>query len=136
MIHHFVTIARILNGVRNLKIITFGPRPQDFACNAPIKPLYDLGMVSIQENSELDLLNAYKAHESDARIHQVALEMAEELHQPEVNDILLRLAQYELTLLDWKADNMGSLNMWHLQTSVGLHLLAILLLFRVMLMGG
>ena len=109
MIHHFVTIARILNGVRNLKIITFGPRPQDFlACNAPIKPLYDLGMVSIQENSELDLLNAYKAHESDARIHQVALEMAEELHQPEVNDILLRLAQYELTLLDWKADNMGA----------------------------
>lgn len=32
----FVPIARTLLGVRDLKIITFGPRPQDFfACNAP-----------------------------------------------------------------------------------------------------
>ena len=41
---------------------TFGPRPQDFfACNAPIKGLYEIG-VEIEENSELDLLVAYKAH--------------------------------------------------------------------------
>ena len=32
----FVPIARAIIGVKNLKIITFGPRPQDFfACNAP-----------------------------------------------------------------------------------------------------
>ena len=32
----FVPIARAVIGVKNLKIITFGPRPQDFfACNAP-----------------------------------------------------------------------------------------------------
>lgn len=38
MIADFVPVARAVIGVRNLKIITFGPRPQDFfACNAPIK---------------------------------------------------------------------------------------------------
>jgi L-fucose isomerase-like protein len=40
MIADFVPIARAVIGVKNLKIITFGPRPQDFfACNAPIKGL-------------------------------------------------------------------------------------------------
>ena len=37
-IAEFLPIARAVLGVKNLKIITFGPRPQDFfACNAPIK---------------------------------------------------------------------------------------------------
>ena len=68
MIKEFYPIARAVIGVQNLKIITFGPRPQDFfACNAPIKGLYELG-VEIEENSELDLLVAYKAHKGDARI--------------------------------------------------------------------
>ena len=45
MIKEFVPIARAIIGVKNLKIITFGPRPQDFfACNAPIKGLYELGV--------------------------------------------------------------------------------------------
>ena len=61
-IAEFVPIARTILGVRDLKIITFGPRPQDFfACNAPIKGLYELG-VEIEENSELDLLVSYKEH--------------------------------------------------------------------------
>ena len=56
MIVDFIPVARALIGIKNLKIITFGPRPQDFfACNAPIKALYDLG-VAIEANSELDLL--------------------------------------------------------------------------------
>ena len=56
MIHDFMPVARAIVGLRNLKIISFGPRPQDFlACNAPIKQLYNLG-VEIEENSELDLL--------------------------------------------------------------------------------
>ena len=68
MIKEFIPIARAIIGVKNLKIITFGPRPQDFfACNAPIKGLYELG-VEIEENSELDLLISYKAHEGDERI--------------------------------------------------------------------
>ena len=62
MIGGFVPVARALIGVANLKIITFGPRPQDFfACNAPIKGLYEID-VEIEENSELDLLVSYKAH--------------------------------------------------------------------------
>ena len=58
MIAEFIPVARAYNGLQDLKIFTFGPRPQDFmACNAPIQPLFDLG-VEIQENSELDLLVA------------------------------------------------------------------------------
>ena len=56
MIHEFVPIARAIVGLQNLKIISFGPRPNNFlACNAPIRALYDLD-VEIEENSELDLL--------------------------------------------------------------------------------
>ena len=63
MISEFVPVASALLGLKNLKIITFGPRPQDFlACNAPIKQLYNLG-VEIEENSELDLFAAFNAHE-------------------------------------------------------------------------
>ncbi|MBR4443505.1 MAG: fucose isomerase, partial [Clostridia bacterium] len=62
MIADFVPVARAVIGLKNLKLITFGPRPQDFfACNAPIKGLYELG-IEIEENSELDLLVSYKAH--------------------------------------------------------------------------
>ncbi|MBO4399385.1 MAG: fucose isomerase, partial [Lachnospiraceae bacterium] len=71
MIGEFVPIARAVIGVKNLKIITFGPRPQDFfACNAPIKGLYEIG-VEIEENSELDLFVSFNAHANDPRITDV-----------------------------------------------------------------
>ncbi len=57
-------------GVRSLKIISFGPRPFDFlTCHAPIQPLYDLG-VEIMENSELDLLDLFKAEEGNPEIRR------------------------------------------------------------------
>jgi len=109
MIHEFLPVARTINGLRNLKIITFGPRPQDFlACNAPIKRLYDLG-VEIEENSELDLFESFNNHAGDERIAGVVAEMEAELgagnKKPEV---LAKLAQYELTLLDWVENHKGS----------------------------
>lgn len=109
MIAEFLPIARTIIGLQNLKIISFGPRPQDFiACNAPIKCLYDLG-VEIQENSELDLFEAFNNHAGDERIAGIVKEMQEELgagnKKPE---ILEKLAQYELTLLDWVEKNRGS----------------------------
>ncbi len=110
MIREFLPIARAIIGVQNLKIITFGPRPQDFfACNAPIKGLYELG-VEIEENSELDLLVSYKAHADDPRIEAVCADMAEELGQcgncyPK---LLPRMAQFELTLLDWAENHKGA----------------------------
>ena len=109
MIADFVPVARALIGVANLKIITFGPRPQDFfACNAPIKGLYELG-VEIEENSELDLLVSYKAHAGDPRIAGVCDEMAAEMgegrYYPELS---ARMAQFELTLLDWAEQHKGS----------------------------
>ena len=102
MIADFVPVARALIGLKNLKLITFGPRPQDFfACNAPIKGLYDIG-VEIEENSELDLLVSYKAHKGDSRIADVVKDMEKELGAGnQFPDILPKMAQLELTLLDW-----------------------------------
>ena len=109
MIADFLPIARAVIGVQNLKIITFGPRPQDFfACNAPIKGLYELG-VEIEENSELDLLVSYKAHANDERIPAVCEDMANELGVTGNNypSLLPRMAQFELTLLDWAQQHKG-----------------------------
>ena len=108
MINEFVPIAKAIIGLNNLKIISFGPRPLNFlACNAPIKQLYNLG-VEIEENSELDLFEAFKKHENDKRIPEIVKEMEEELglgnKKPE---ILPKLAQYELTLKDWVRDHKG-----------------------------
>ena len=45
MIAEFIPVARALIAISKLKIISFGPRPQDFlACNAPIKQLFNLGV--------------------------------------------------------------------------------------------
>ncbi len=109
MIADFVPVARALIGVKNLKLITFGPRPQDFfACNAPIKGLYDLG-VEIEENSELDLLVSYKAHAGDARIPAVCADMAAEMGEGRYYpELLERMAQFELTLLDWAEAHKGA----------------------------
>jgi L-fucose isomerase-like protein len=110
MIEDFVPSARALLGLQGLKLITFGPRPQDFfACNAPIKGLYDIG-VEIEENSELDLLVSYKAHADDKRIDEVVKDMAAELGMDgnQYPDLLPRMAQYELTLLDWAEAHKGA----------------------------
>lgn len=109
MIKNFIPIARTIIGIKNLKIITFGPRPQDFfACNAPIKGLYELG-VEIEENSELDLLVSYKAHKDDPRIPAIMKEMADEMGEGKYYaDLNERMAQYELTLLDWAEQHKGS----------------------------
>ncbi len=110
MIKDYLPVARTLIGLAGLKIITFGPRPQDFfACNAPIKGLYDIG-VEIEENSELDLLVAYRKHAGDPRIAAVAADMAAELGLTgnTYPEMLPRMAQFELTLLDWAEAHKGS----------------------------
>lgn len=110
MIADFKPIACALIGLSGLKIITFGPRPQDFfACNAPIKGLYELG-VEVEENSELDLLVSYKAHAGDSRIEAVCADMAQELGVTGNNypELLPRMAQFELTLLDWAENHRGA----------------------------
>jgi len=109
MIEDFVPVARAVIGVKNLKIITFGPRPQDFfACNAPIKGLYELG-VEVEENSELDLLVSYKQHAGDERIPEVCEDMKAEMGEGKYYpELLERMAQFELTLLDWAEQHKGS----------------------------
>ncbi len=109
MIKEFYPIARAVIGVQNLKIITFGPRPQDFfACNAPIKGLYEMG-IEIEENSELDLLVSYKEHAGDPRIPSVCDDMAKEMGEGKYfPDLLERMAQFELTLLDWAEAHKGA----------------------------
>ena len=109
MIADFVPVARAVIGVKNLKIITFGPRPQDFfACNAPIKGLYELG-VEVEENSELDLFVSYNQHVGDARIPEVCEDMKAEMGEGNYYpEMLERMAQFELTLLDWAEQHKGA----------------------------
>lgn len=109
LIHGFIPVARALVGLKDLKIISFGPRPLNFlACNAPIKQLYNIG-VEIEENSELDLFESFNKHAGDKRIKEVAADMANELgNGNQKPEILEKLAQYELTLLDWIEAHKGS----------------------------
>ncbi len=109
MIHEFLPIARAVVGLKNLKIMSFGPRPLNFlACNAPIKQLYNLG-VEIEENSELDLFEAFNNHANDPRIPEVVADMEKELGEGNKKpEVLHKLAQYELTLLDWIEAHKGS----------------------------
>ncbi len=108
MIEEFLPIARALIGLSQLKIITFGPRPLNFlACNAPIKQLYNLG-VEVEENSELDLFEAFNKHAGDPRIPDVVKDMEAELGKGNLKpEILPKLAQYEITLLDWIEAHKG-----------------------------
>lgn len=106
-IKKFFPIARAIIGLNSLKVITFGPRPQDFfACNAPIKGLYELG-IEVEENSELDLLRAFREHEGDARIPEVVADMKAEMNGV-YPDLVDKFAQFELTLLDWAEEHKGA----------------------------
>jgi L-fucose isomerase-like protein len=110
MIAQFVDVARIVIGVRNLKTFSFGPRPHDFyACNAPIKPLYDLG-IEVMENSELDMLELFRAVEDRKKeIALIAADMAKELGAGnKMPQKLLQLAQFELALIRFFEENLGS----------------------------
>ena len=110
MIAEFVKIAAVKIGLAGLKIFSFGPRPFDFlACNAPIAPLYDLG-VEIQENSELDLYESFLKHEGDARIPAVIADMENELGKKgnTYPSLLTKLAQFEITLFDWAEKHIGA----------------------------
>ncbi len=109
MIADFIPVARVINGAKALKIFAFGPRPQDFyACNAPIKPLFDLG-VEVMENSELDLYDIFQKAAGDPDIKTVAAEMAQELGAGNKYPGLLdKLAQFEVALLKFMDDNLGA----------------------------
>ena len=65
--------------------------------------------MEVEENSELDLFEAFHKHAGDPRIPDVVSDMEAELgagnKKPE---ILEKLAQYELTLSDWIEDHRGS----------------------------
>jgi L-fucose isomerase-like protein len=109
MIEDFIPVARILIALKKLKIFSFGPRPFDFVtCNAPIKPLYDLG-VEIMENSELDLYDIYNSAKGNPKIKKIAADMAKELGKGNnYPDLLNKLAQYEVALTKFMEDNLGA----------------------------
>ena len=106
----FRDIARVVIGVKNLKVIGFGPRPWDFlACNAPIQPMYDLG-IEVQENSELDLKKAFDETAcKTAEIEAVAKDMEAELGKERNTypEIIKKMAQLEVTLMDWYENQKG-----------------------------
>ncbi len=109
-IKHFCDVARVIVGLKNLKTFSFGPRPQDFyACNAPIRPLYNLG-VEVMENSELDMLELFKSvADQKQKISAIARDMARELGKGNLHpEKLNALAQFELALLSFFEKNLGS----------------------------
>ena len=106
----FIDAARVAIGLKNLKAFAFGPRPHDFyACNAPLKPLYNLG-VEVMENSELDLFELYKAAAGrTAEIDAAAEDMARELGKGNQHPEKLKpLAQFEVALMTFFENNLGS----------------------------
>ena len=109
----FRNIARVVIGVRNLKVIGFGPRPFDFlACNAPIQPMYDLG-VEVMENSELDLKCQFESVANRTEeINAIVKDMEKELGtcRNTYPEVLPKLAQLELALLDYYEKNLGGCN--------------------------
>lgn len=108
MMAEFIPVARVVAGVCNLKIISFGPRPFDFlTCHAPIQPLFDLG-IEIMENSELDLYDLVKAEEGTPEVRRIAAELAAELGQGNTYpDLLEKLACYESALERFMQANLG-----------------------------
>jgi L-fucose isomerase-like protein len=109
LLDEFIPVARIVIGIKRLKIFSFGPRPHDFlACNAPIKPLYDLG-VEIMENSELDLYEIFRDAKDDPEIKDVVQSMKSEsgvTHR--FPEILPVMAQYEVALHRFLKNNLGA----------------------------
>ena len=106
----FENIARVALGIAKLKIFAFGPRPHDFlACNAPIQPLFDLG-IEVMENSELDLYKLYKEAASKKKeIEAVRRDMEKELGEGNTYpDLLPKLAQYEVGLTSFMEENLGA----------------------------
>ena len=109
MISGFIPVARVVLGLKKLKIFSFGPRPHDFlACNAPIKPLFDIG-VEVMENSELDLYERYIASEGDSKIPGIIKDMETELADGNNHPgVLPKLAQYEVALANFMEENLGA----------------------------
>jgi L-fucose isomerase-like protein len=109
MVGQFHPIARIVLGVKRLKVFSFGPRPFDFlTCHAPIKPLFDLG-IEIMENSELDMFDLFQSAKGDPRIPALARDVARELGSGNTYpDLLEPLAQFEISLLDFMEKHIGT----------------------------
>lgn len=108
MINEFFAIARTLIAVKNLKVISFGPRPASYlASSAPNHLLYDIG-IEIGEYSELELFDSYKKHEGDKRIEKSTVDMEKELGETKMSEVLPLFAQYELTIEDWVRNHKGN----------------------------
>ena len=109
MMRDFIDVARVIVGLRQLKIFSFGPRPFDFlTCHAPIKPLFDIG-VEIMENSELDMYDVFQSAKGNPRIPAVAESMSTELGGGNTYpQLLTNLAQFEIGLLDFMEKNLGA----------------------------
>lgn len=108
MIHDFIPIARALQGIRNLKLIQFGPRPSSYlAASAPNHLLYDIG-IEVSEYSEMEMFDSYKRHEGDKRIEKTVENMEAELGENKFPEMLPKFAQYELTVDDWIRNHKGS----------------------------
>lgn len=109
-IREFLAVSRTVIGLKNLKLISFGPRPASYLAASAINyPLYDMG-VDISEYSEMELYDSYLKHSEDVRINTIAKNMLEELGIESDNNSIIKMAQYELTMKDWIRAHKGNRN--------------------------
>ncbi len=109
-INAFFSIARTLKAIRELKLISFGPRPSTYlAASAPNHLLYDIG-VEVTEFSELELYDSFNKHRNDARIEKIVSQMEDEVGGSDKHELLNTFAQYELTIEDWIRNYKGDRN--------------------------
>lgn len=104
----FTKIASICVGIKRLKVFSFGTRPNNLTnLSKDVVGLNLLG-VKYEEYSEFDLYLSFKNHLADPRIAEIMEEMKGDLpNWEEYEDILPRMAAYELTLLDWYLEHRG-----------------------------
>lgn len=107
-IREFLAVSRTAIGLKELKMISFGPRPASYLAASAINyPLYEMG-VDISEYSEMELYDSYLKHSDDVRINKIEKEMLEELCIKSENNSIRRMAQYELTVRDWIRTHKGN----------------------------
>ena len=99
-IHDFIAVARTIIALKDLKVVSFGPRPSSYlAAYAPYHSLYDLGL-DVSDYSEMELLNSFNKHDGDKRIETISKEMEAE-YERYIDTSLLTAALYT-TAKRWK----------------------------------
>ena len=109
MIHEFMPIARTIIGLKEPQDHQLRPAPVRTSSPAT-RPLsrFTTSVLRLKKTPSSTCFEAFNKHEGDPRIPKVVEDMEKELGKGNMKpEILPKLAQYEITLLDWVEDHRG-----------------------------